>query len=537
MVTVAMAPILIPRLLDGGRPNTDAAGIAYVVIAILYTFILAGELYFLYQRRSTFCIRIRGLPIIFTSVTALHVYLILVLLVYPLNGQWPCSAEFWVMSIFLPTGMAIFQSCNARVLKVYESQRRMKRDFLAGARKERITYTPKGLFKAWLALDAASKVNYGTCAGLVISFIPAIILYFGSRRFHRSFGFFGPVVDSRVCRQGGEWVPSIFVQLFWTALVGPWILWKIRHVRDVHSWAWQSRLAILAGLPGTPLWLAFTYATANPMMGINLNFPTAGWFLPSLVVCQQVLILIPLIEAFKTSNQREAPSSTADTASLTSTSPLPTEKRSESVLSKELKPKASMQSLEFSIEHQIEDLIEWTASREFTAENPIFLREARNFKKKWSELHTVTTAQRRQMHNEASLIFFTLVNPFTAETPINIEYKIFKKLQRQFEAMEYDPYMPGSRSNTPSADPSSPTARENVVCPWESTLGRPASIESSNSISSTSSTRSIVPSEFTEDIFDAAFESIKYLVFTNTWPRYVEAELSNSSSSGSLRSP
>jgi hypothetical protein len=181
-----------------------------------------------------------------------------------------------------------------------------------------------------------------------------------------------------------------------------------------------------------------------------------------------------------------------------------------------------MQALEFSIEHGIDSLIEWTASREFTAENTIFLREVRNFKKKWSSLRTVTTAQRRQMHNEASLIFFTLVNPFTAETPINIEYKIFKKLQRQFEGIEYDPYMP--RSRTPS-DPMSPAARENVVCPWENTLDRPASFESSSSASSTASTRSIVPSEFTDDVFDAAFESIKYLVFTNTWPRYVEAEL------------
>jgi hypothetical protein len=37
------------------------------------------------------------------------------------------------------------------------------------------------------------------------------------------------------------------VQLFWTMIVGPWILWKIRNIKDVHSWAWQTRLAIIAG--------------------------------------------------------------------------------------------------------------------------------------------------------------------------------------------------------------------------------------------------------------------------------------------------
>lgn len=126
------------------------------------------------------------------------------------------------------------------------------------------------------------------------------------------------------------------------------------------------------------------------------------------------------------------------------------------------------------------------------------------------------------MFNDASLIYFTLVNPFTAETPINIEYKIFKTLQNVFSDVEFDPYMP--RSKTPD-DLKSPVMRENVVCPWEDTLSRPASLESNHSASSATGTKCIVPSDFTDEVFDAAFESIKYLVFTNTWPRYVDAEL------------
>ncbi|KAF9734912.1 hypothetical protein PMIN06_008320 [Paraphaeosphaeria minitans] len=523
---LSMSPIRT-RSLDGGAPNFDAAGIIYMVAAILYTIVLGVELFLLYRQRSAVCVRIRGLDVVFTSVSMLHVYLVLVLLVYPLNGHWPCSAEFWVMSIFLPLGMAVFQACNARILTAYESQRRMKKDLLAGARKKRLTWTPNGLLEAWLNLDAAAKVYVGTVIGLVISLLPAIGLFFGSRRFHPSYGSFGPTVGPRECRQGAEWVPSILVQLFWTAVVGPWILWKIRNVQDVHSWAWQTRFAIFAGLPGTPLWIAFTQGDLPGMRAINKFFPAAGWFLPSLVVCQQVLILIPLRDAAKNrTKQRRSLSISTDTDSLTSTPSNISEKSPASLLSKELKPKASMQALEASIEHNIESLIEWTASREFTAENTIFLREVRNFKKKWSALRTVTTVQRRQMHTEASLIFFTLVDPFTAETPINIEYKVFKKLQEQFEGMEYDPYMPTNRSASPVGD--------NVVCPWENTLDRPASLDSNvsgASESSTSSTRSLVPSQFTGEVFDAAFESIKYLVFTNTWPRYVDAEMSSNSRS------
>ncbi|KAF1980305.1 hypothetical protein BU23DRAFT_522344 [Bimuria novae-zelandiae CBS 107.79] len=523
---LGMAPILIPRILDGGAPNFDPAGIAYLVAAILYTIVIAIELFLLYRQRSAFCVRIRGLDVVFTSVSMLHVYLIIVLLVYPLNGEFRCSAEYWIMSIFLPSGMAVFQACNARVLKAYESQRRMKKDFLAGARKRRHSWGPNGLIEAWLGLDAAAKVYAATVIGLVISLLPAIAVFFGSRRFHPSYGSFGPIVGPRECRRGAEWIPSIFVQLFWTVVVGPWILWKIRNVHDVHSWAWQTRLAIFAGLPGTPLWIAFTQSNISGIQSINRFFPPAGWFIPTLVVCQQVLILIPLRDAGKSrSTERASSSPETDTISLASTASNDPEKSPRFVLSKELKPKTSMQALESCIENDIESLIEWTASREFTAENTVFIREVRNFKRKWSSLRTITTAQRRQMHTEASLIFFTLVNPFTAETPINIEYKIFKKLQEQFEGMEYDPYMP-TRSTTPT-DPMSPSERENVVCPWENTLNRPASIDSNTSgtsVSSTSSTKSLVPSQFTEDVFDPAYESIKYLVFTNSWPRFLDAE-------------
>lgn len=517
-----MAPILNPRKLDGDKEaNTDALGIIYVIIAIIYTIILTGELYLLYRHRSAFCVRIRNIKAILAAVSALHVYLVLVLLVYPWNGLFPCSAEFWIMSVFLPSGMAFFQACNAKVLTAYESQRRLTRNFLEGARKKRVEFTPQGLYEAWRGIDAARKVYFGTLVGLAVSFIPAVVLFFGSHRFHANFGFFGPAVSHSECRRGPEWVPSIFIQLFWTVIVGPWILWKIRQIKDVHSWAWQTRLAIIAGLPGTPLWIAFTYSDLTQIKRINEYFAPAGWFLPSLVVCQQVLILIPLRDAFK-SQPRQRSASTSETESLTSSQSSVSTKSSTVISSKELKSKASMQALEFSIEHSIEPLIAWAASREFTAENTIFLREVRNFKKKWSALRVVTTAQRRQMFNDASLIFFTLINPFTAETPINIEYKIFKTLQSTFANVEFDPYMP--RSQTPD-DIKSPVTRENVVCPWEDTLSRPASIASNQTSSSTSSTRTIVPSEFTEEVFDAAFESIKYLVFTNTWPRYIDANL------------
>jgi hypothetical protein len=45
----------------------------------------------------------------------------------------------------------------------------MTRNFLEGARKERIQYTPTGLWKAWHNLSAATKVYVLTVVGLIVS--------------------------------------------------------------------------------------------------------------------------------------------------------------------------------------------------------------------------------------------------------------------------------------------------------------------------------------------------------------------------------
>jgi hypothetical protein len=204
-----------------------------------------------------------------------------------------------------------------------------------------------------------------------------------------------------------------------------------------------------------------------------------------------------------------------------------------------------MQSLEFVIKNNIEPLITWAARKEFTAENMVFLREVRNFRQRWgvgdgktspspyssrSEKQCeagstststgttlFTTVQRKQQYAEASLIFFTLINPFTAETPINIEYKVFRALQSLFSGVLFDPYECDASSER--------SARDNVVCPWEDEIDK---LERADSMKSDEVEGSVdvnrVPAEFGTDCFDAAFESIKYLVFTNTWPRYVEAE-------------
>jgi hypothetical protein len=109
MASLILARAVTVRELNGGRANFDALGIFYVMVAILYSIFVALEIYLLHRHRSNHSIRIRGFNVLIGSVSMLHVYLVLVLLAYPENGNWPCAAEYWIMSVFLPLGMALFQ--------------------------------------------------------------------------------------------------------------------------------------------------------------------------------------------------------------------------------------------------------------------------------------------------------------------------------------------------------------------------------------------------------------------------------------------
>lgn len=83
--------------------------------------LLGGVICLLWHRRSPF-VRIRNLPIAITSTLFLHIYLVKILLAYTTNGHFLCSAEFWIMSIYLPFGIALFQANVTQLRSISEQQ-------------------------------------------------------------------------------------------------------------------------------------------------------------------------------------------------------------------------------------------------------------------------------------------------------------------------------------------------------------------------------------------------------------------------------
>lgn len=109
-----------------GEPilNFDSLGKLYVGVAIVWTTIVICGSGFLLYNRDLPALRVRNTHLWTSAVAFLHAYWVLCLLAYVLNGTYPCTAEFWIMSLWLPFGMALFQVNGMHLLHISSLQTR-----------------------------------------------------------------------------------------------------------------------------------------------------------------------------------------------------------------------------------------------------------------------------------------------------------------------------------------------------------------------------------------------------------------------------
>ena len=108
---------------DWGNYNLDGYGIGYIVFDIIYTIAFLAACAYVWIHRNDSIIKMRNIPLALSSLLLLHIYMFMVLIVYPINGAFPCQAEFWIMSLYLPIGIGLFQAQNQQLLIVSERQR------------------------------------------------------------------------------------------------------------------------------------------------------------------------------------------------------------------------------------------------------------------------------------------------------------------------------------------------------------------------------------------------------------------------------
>ncbi|KIV99749.1 uncharacterized protein PV09_08670 [Verruconis gallopava] len=500
--------------IDYGSPNFDLLGLSYVAFAFVYSALVLSGLVALFKLRHTHAVRIRSFWTIFGSVILLHAYLVLILLVYPLNGIFKCGWEFWTMSLLLPLGIALFQASNIRLYAYSMTQK----DIVAQSKSlVNCNFDPnqkKPNQNRKLRHWSVEKQTYVAIAfGVIAQLVITTILFFGSRKFHSSYGFFAASMAPDECRRGSEWIPSVFWQFLWATVFGPFILLRIRKINDAHYWALQTRLAVIACLPGTPLWLTFVYARNRRLDYINKWFPPSGWFLPGLFTIQFVTIFFPLFDLYKRKqlNKRRNSRNGNETASAIE------------------EKTTSMMTLEMRLRYEPTSLLIWASEKEFTAENIAFLISVLKWRKNWkteASKGVLTELQLRERYEEAALIYFKLINPHTARMNINIDHKTFAELRDIFKGCHYQAF-PNNDSSCPK---SSSTVNKNVIAPWENSDSHENSLELSSfryfnvgnrlmsddidklyrvpvtEISPYEDKANSIPANFSIEIFDRAFE-------------------------------
>lgn len=106
------------------KANLDHIGWTYLGIVIGWTIALVAVMTFLWRHRQLPHLQIRRLPLVFTAMILLHLYGTICFVGYVIMPIAPCGVEYWIMSILVPFGVAIFQVSNTQFLYIASQQRR-----------------------------------------------------------------------------------------------------------------------------------------------------------------------------------------------------------------------------------------------------------------------------------------------------------------------------------------------------------------------------------------------------------------------------
>ncbi|KAF6219532.1 hypothetical protein HO133_004001 [Letharia lupina] len=538
--------------------NLDGYGISLIVVIVLYSIFFYAACIFLWLQRNNPAIRMRKIPLALLSILVLHVYLVIIFVIYPLNGTFPCGLEFWVMSMYLPIGIGLFQAQNQQLLIVSREQNLLKGiDELYrplypnhGGGLGGPEYWIWRLKLWWRSVNTQNKYEGLVFVGMVVQFVVSLVIYSISRQFH-DYGIVSHHTSPGMCRKGWEWAPSIVWQFLWNFFFGPYLLWKIKPIHDIYHWRLQTWLSVLAGLPGTPLWIAAVYT--DSFASVNKYWAPPMWFMPGLMMMELVTLIFPIMQVFK---HNKAARETHDILAKFDAKKLHSEPSTTgSLATRSTGSKRgkmfSMESLDECLTTSCDDLQVYASCMELNGENIIFLTRVLGFQRKWDmDFPKIRDRFRARMgmFRAALSIYVTLVHSDTASYPINIESPIYATLESIFGAATK---LVASRRNSES--PSTPISS---VTPWDEPQQEPL-IESpmlespggtypmrNMSLSTSPARRSIdndsrehiipldddpqdslagfqIPAEFGEHVFDAAFKSIKYMVWSETWQRYM----------------
>lgn len=208
----------------------------------------------------------------------------------------------------------------------------------------------------------------------------------------------------------------------------------------------------------------------------------------------------------------------------------------------------TMTALENALRTNASPLLEFAALKDFSGENVSFLTHIADWRLYWFSPKSSTADHRRKQFVAATRIYAHFISLEFSEFPINISSKEMKRLHQVFESAAKILY--NKRNSVSSATSANATPFDNILPddPMDSKSSYSSITELHSSVNldalGRANLRAVsrmqdlytedaladieIPEAFTEMVFDPAEREIKYLILTNTWPKFVNVGRANS---------
>ncbi|KAF5723831.1 transcriptional regulatory [Fusarium mundagurra] len=523
----------------------DWVGVFYIDFCVVWTLLVLFGMTFCWKNRNNPLLRLRGLLLSFSAIVLLHIYWILGQIVYIVGPTIPVvlayDIQYFFMGIWFPLGIALFHASNSRLLHVAKLQKKYSS---AGLRDQFNAVQPRN---SWLWI------------GMFVQVILTVCMWLACRKYHPTYGIPGTEIKSQTLPEqivelgrGWEWWPSVLWQVVWTWMVRtlradtispanfsfvrlhPFcfgghgisaILWGGGHKRSA------AASPVINSLHATPMFLIASYVPA--FAPVNFYFPPSSWIHVSILLIEIFAVFVPAFQVIKQrilvkrieslNIERYATSSTSTLRELDNL------RRGSSVATRlgdkggyessdqEMKDTLlTISAFNYTLNSNPGPLQDFSALNDFSGENISFLTKVTRWKISWRA--EPDEADVRDAYNAALDIYANFISPRDAEFPLNLGSADLKYMEKMFERAAREIF---GQSNVHPAIPfETTTSLESAPA---SAMERPIYT-------------GIIPAEFGPGIFDSIEQPIKYLVLTNTWPKFVKEMQSRRRSGETTRS-
>jgi hypothetical protein len=491
-------------------PRWDRIGVFYITFCAAWTLLVACGMAFCLLHRRHLILRHRPLVLSFVAIGMLHSYWIMAQLVYPIGGTMPVvvayDVQYFVMGTYFPLGIALFHAANTRFMHVARLQRQFTHPALDMARHRGCD----GRDSSWLCrirnIPTLTKIMVAIGFGMVLQTLLTVIMWLACAKYHPEFGIPGTQIKGDTFPEqledlgrGWEWWPSLAWQIIWAWIVAPIILYRAWGIRDTMGWRTQTIGCCLSSLHAAPMFVIALYVPAfapvnayyAPSQWIHLS--TMCWeiftvFVPAFQVARSLLLAKNKPRTGTPTGEWEATSQTAIRVTSEWNS---SEKGTDANTSHGL---LTMRALEHVLEENPAPLQEFSALRDFSGENIAFLTRVAAWKAGFDVEHMSNS------YNQALALYADFISPRDAQFPLNLPSHDLKELEGVFEAATRAVYGEARVDTaTPFTTEEQPGLRHDNPPDY---MGN-------------------IPSEFSPFVFDHAQSHVKYLVLTNTWPKFV----------------